>query len=156
MLSNRKNGNVPSHHEQLSKIIMPFTKRYSKRVAAGNYLFKENHTAEYIFLVLNGMIKLTKKCLNQSELQLSVVNAGALTGLEAIFPYGYYYSSAIAVTETVVCAVPKNEFLKVFHKYNSSTFVIMNEAYREINEMEERLVNMEELQPQSFKAFNGV
>jgi CRP-like cAMP-binding protein len=154
MLSNKKNGNIPSHHEQLSKIILPFTKRFSKRVPAGSYLFRENHSAEYIYLVINGMLKLTKKCLNQSELQISVVNKGNLTGLEAIFPYGYYYSSAIAVTETVVCAVPKDEFLKVFHKYNSSTFVIMNEAYREINEMEERLVNMEERGVISLQAFS--
>jgi hypothetical protein len=74
--------------------------------------------------------------------------------LEAIFPYGYYYCSAIAATESVVCAVPKQEFLKVFHKYNSASFVIMDEAYRELNDMEERIVKIEERQ--SFQNFNRI
>lgn len=154
MRNQRTGGAIPSHHEQLSKIITPFLKRYSKRIVAGSYIFKENNTADYVYLVINGMVKLTKKCLNQSELQLNIVKAGTFTGLEAIFPYGYYYCSAIAATESLVCAVPKEEFLKVFHKYNSSTFVIMNEAYKEISEMEERIVSIEERQ--SFQHFNRV
>jgi CRP-like cAMP-binding protein len=147
-------GNLPSHHEQLSKIVSPFLKQYSKRIAAGSYIFKENDTAGYIYLVINGMVKLTKKCLNQSEMQLSIAKPGTIAGLEAIFPYGYYYCSAIAATESVVCAVPKQEFLKVFHKYNSASFVIMDEAYRELNDMEERIVKIEERQ--SFQNFNRI
>jgi CRP-like cAMP-binding protein len=145
---------MPSHHEQLSKIIAPFLKQYSKRIAAGKYIFKENDTAGYIYLIINGMVKLTKKCLNQSEMQLSIAKPGTFTGLEAIFPYGYYYCSAIAATESVVCAVPKQEFMKVFHKYNSTSFIIMDEAYREISEMEERIVRIE--QRTSFQTFNRI
>jgi CRP-like cAMP-binding protein len=154
MRTKKTGGALPSHHDQLSKIIAPYLKRYSKRIVAGSYIFKENNTADYIYLVINGMVKLTKKCLNQSELQLNIVKAGTFTGLEAIFPYGYYYCSAISVTESLVCAVPKEEFLKVFHKYNSSTFVIMEEAYKEISDMEERIVSIEERQ--SFQHFNRV
>ncbi len=154
MKHNELSGNMPSHHEQLSKVVAPFLKQYSKRVAAGKYIFNENDTASHVYLIINGMVKLTKKCLNQSEMQLNIAKPGTFTGLEAIFPYGYYYCSAIAATESVVCAVPKQEFMKVFHKYNSTSFVIMDEAYREISEMEERIVKIE--QRQSFQNFNRI
>ena len=146
MTPSKRLGNKPSHHEQLSKLLMSFQKRYSKRIQAGQYIFKENQTANDIYFIINGQVNLTKKCLDQSELQMSIINQGNFTGLEAIFPYGYYYCNAVAATNLVVCAVPKDEFLKVFYQYNSTSFLIMDEAYKEINDMEEKMIAVEERQ----------
>jgi CRP-like cAMP-binding protein len=141
--NNRHKKNSTQAHEQLSKLMTPFLKKFSKRYPAGSYVFKEDETARYIFFVINGILKLTKKCVAQREQQLSVVEHGKFAGMEAVFPYGYYYCSAIAVTESVICAVPKEEFLQVFYHYNASTFLIMNELYREINEAEEKIYSIE-------------
>lgn len=153
-MSNRlRDVGKPSQHKQLSKLIAPFQKRYSKRIASDNYIFKENDTAQYVYLIINGMIKLTKRCLNQSELEVNAVSNGNFIGMEAIFPYGYYYCNAIAAKETIVCAIPKEDFLKVFYQYNSTSMLIMDEAYKEINDMEEKITAAEQMQ--SFQPFNS-
>jgi len=133
----------PTRKEPLSKIVMPFLKQYSKRVSAGTFIFKENETADYVYLVVNGLVKLTKKCSLPKDMQLTVILPGNFAGLEAVFPYGYYYCSAIASTECTLCAVPKDIFQREFNKFNKNTFLIMDEIYKEINETEEGIYSIE-------------
>ncbi len=140
-MSRREQNSREALH--LSKLAAPFLKKHSKRYKAGAYIYRENDTSLYVFVIINGLVKLTKKCFDSSEMQVSLIKPGKFAGLEAMFPYGYYYSSAIATTECTVCAIPKEEFLKVFNKYSPATLLLMDEFYNEMTHTEERINTIE-------------
>jgi CRP-like cAMP-binding protein len=145
----------------LAKLMMPYLKRFSRRFHPGSFIYKENETAHYVFFVINGLVKLTKQCLSNENKQVMTVHSRKFMGMEAIFPYGYYYCSAIAVTECVICMVPKEIFVEEFYQYNAATALMIDQLYHHIKITEEKIRKAEDktqhnTASRSFEPFNRI
>jgi CRP-like cAMP-binding protein len=84
------------------QIIIPINRAI---VPAGTVLYSESESANAIYTVRWGLVKLVKQSPEGTARIVRLLGTGAAVGLEAL-KEGVYWHTAVAVQETALCRVP--------------------------------------------------
>ncbi|MCK6650146.1 MAG: cyclic nucleotide-binding domain-containing protein, partial [Bacteroidia bacterium] len=76
----------------------------------GKVVFHEGFTPEYFFMIKKGVVKVTRNESNQCQI-LRFAKSGEAVGYRSLIARDVYSTTAITLSETVVCCFPKNVFL---------------------------------------------
>ena len=78
--------------------------------SSNDYLVREGATDEAAFLITSGKVEIRKGELSNSPLTLAVLGKGEVIGEMALFDDHPHMASAIALEETKVSAISRDEF----------------------------------------------
>lgn len=81
-----------------------------KTFKPAEYLFKEGVAGEAAYLITSGKVEIRKGDLGENPQTLAVLGKGEVIGEMALFDNSPHMASAIAIEETVVSAISRDEF----------------------------------------------
>ena len=81
-----------------------------KKMAKGQVLFMQSDSADELFLIKGGRIKLVKVLEDGSELTLDIRKAGDFVGENVFLDKGEYPVSAICLEDTLTCGYSRSQF----------------------------------------------
>jgi CRP/FNR family transcriptional regulator len=84
----------------------------SRHFLKGEFIFREAERSETLFVVNEGLIKLTKMSAEGREQIVRLLFPGDFFGLFSLLRNEKHYLNAEAVGKTVICYIEKKDFLK--------------------------------------------
>ena len=139
----------------------------SKDFQKGEFIFREGEGSETLFIVKEGLIKLTKTSAEGKEQIVRLLFPGDFFGLFALLRNEKHYTNAEAIGKTVICSVDKKDFLKMMESHSEMSFrflLALNDRLYEADEsvgflglmeVEQRLARALLLFHDKMKAKNG-
>ena len=139
----------------------------SKDFQKGEFIFREGEGSETLFIVKEGLIKLTKTSAEGKEQIVRLLFPGDFFGLFALLRNEKHYTNAEALGKTVICSVDKKDFLKMMESHSEMSFrflLALNDRLYEADEsvgflglmeVEQRLARALLLFHDKMKAKNG-
>jgi CRP-like cAMP-binding protein len=104
-------------------------------------IFSEGDTPQNIYFVQSGSVKIFKSHPDGKELIISLLNANDFFGFEPILEGTNYTESAVAIQDTALAVIPKQDFLTLLQSPEvSSTFIAL--LCKKVAEKENQLVNL--------------
>ncbi|MCM3569173.1 Crp/Fnr family transcriptional regulator [Neobacillus mesonae] len=85
----------------------------SRKFLKGEFIFHEGELSETLFVVNEGLIKLTKMSAEGKEQIVRILFPGDFFGLFSLLKNDKHYVNAEAAGNTVICYLEKKDFLKV-------------------------------------------
>jgi CRP-like cAMP-binding protein len=108
----------------------------------GQVIFHEDGRAGGLYCIHQGLIKLAKVGGDGKEHILRLVKGGDVMGFRALLSNGYYSASAVALDESIVCFVPKADFLHVVETNARMSTSLMRMLAEALGEAEERMLHL--------------
>ncbi len=114
----------------------------SKLIKKKMEVFAEGDTTQHLFFIKSGSIKTFKSHPDGKELITNIYHANDFFGFEPILEGSTYLESAVAMQDTEVITIPKNDFLTLLqsHPDISNGFVAM--LCKKVAEKEKQLLNL--------------
>ena len=119
---------------------------HSRMAQKGEYIFREGERSSTLFVVKEGLIKLTKSSADGKEQIVRLLFPGDFFGLFSLLRDEKHYINAETVQQTVICSIEKKDFLKVMEGNSDMAFrflVAMNDRLYEADESMGNLSLME-------------
>ncbi|MEH7179995.1 Crp/Fnr family transcriptional regulator [Neobacillus vireti] len=108
----------------------------------GEYIFGEGDRSETLFVVKEGLIKLTKTSLEGKEQIVRLLFPGDFFGLFSLLRDENHYMNAEPAQETVICSIEKKDFLKTVEKNPDLAFQFLLAMNDRLYEADESVGNM--------------
>lgn len=108
----------------------------------GEYIIRESQSVEGVYCLLEGAAKIVKRDDNQNEKIISLAKKGDILGLRPVIHKTNFTSSAIAITQSSCCFIPKAYITQIIEKYPSVNVKIMISLCKEITEIEEKITSI--------------
>lgn len=112
--------------------------RYKK----GQTLFFEGTRPIGIFCIHAGHVKVTKSSSSGKEQIIYLANPGDIIGYQALLSEEEYSTSATVLDESVICFIPKEDFLDILMRDNQLTKKLMKETCRQLGMIEEKIATI--------------
>lgn len=134
-----KNDSVLCSHPEALKMIddAKVTCRYSK----DQVIFQEGSLPLGLFSIQSGLVKLEVNSENGSSHTVRMHGPGDMLGYRSLFANEKYHANAIAVEDSVLCYIPKNDILRVCSAYPQVGLNIMEHLSKDLRLAEEKWVD---------------
>jgi CRP-like cAMP-binding protein len=119
---------------------------HSRIAQKGEYIFREGEHSNTLFVVKEGLIKLTKTSSDGKEQIVRLLFPGDFFGLFSLLRDEKHYINAETVQQTEICSIEKMDFLKVMEGNSDMAFrflIAMNDRLYEADETMGNLSLME-------------
>ena len=94
----------------------------SRDFQKGEFIFRDGERSETLFIVKEGIIKLTKTSAEGKEQIVRLLFPGDFFGLFALLRDEKHYANAEALGKTVICSIDKKDFLKMMESHSEMSF----------------------------------
>ncbi|MDP4083373.1 MAG: Crp/Fnr family transcriptional regulator [Bacillota bacterium] len=94
----------------------------SREFQKGELIFRDGERSETLFVVKEGLIKLTKTSAEGKEQIVRLLFPGDFFGLFALLRNEKHYVNAEALGKTVICSIDKKDFLKTMESNSDMSF----------------------------------
>lgn len=108
-------------------------------IKENDWLFKEKQTVKGVYCLLEGKLKVYQKNPGNSDVFLYQSSSPDIICLYSILNEEKYQTSALAVTDTKVCFIPKKEFMRIMFENSKYTLNLMKIICSKIKEIERRM-----------------
>lgn len=125
----------PGSHTRASLL-----ERHGRRVEVGTAVYAEADAATEVYWLHEGRIRLSKR-VRSVERNVSVVKPGGLFGVEAFLDGSVRGSTATALTDAVVLALPPSAVVELAGGSPELATVFLGELARRVRETEDQLEN---------------
>lgn len=105
-------------------------------------LFREGQHSQGIYCIRQGIIKIFREGHDGRELITRFVFPGDFVGLKSVISGSFYVASAIALDETRLCLIQKNDFYQIMLKYPDFTRILAVSLIKMLEEAEERMISL--------------
>lgn len=105
------------------------------RFSKGETLFNEGESANYIYFLNRGRIKLCKTSPSGHEVVLQLVSPPQMVGFHGLIPNATYQANAVAVEETVCIRFERNGFLNAAAQSPNLLMSLLKEAGKRLDEL---------------------
>jgi len=123
--------------------ILPLRKvTHSRSFPKGAFIFREGEHSDTLFLVQEGLIKLTKTSAEGKEQIVRLLFPGDFFGLFSLLRNEKQYANAEAVRSTVICAIDKTDFLKTIENHSGLSFRFLKAVNDRLYEADESVGNL--------------
>lgn len=125
--------------EEFTKIdVNNKTKHYKKK----DSIYSESNTPLYLYYLEKGKVKTLKNNKQDKELITGLYNEGDFFGYVALFENESYDEEAIAMEDSVVKLIPKDDFFKLIYQNRDVANTFMKLLSKQVREKEERLLKI--------------
>ncbi|MEH7246626.1 Crp/Fnr family transcriptional regulator [Neobacillus niacini] len=114
----------------------------SSKFQKGDYIFREGDHSETLFVVKEGLIKLTKTSAEGKEQIVRLLFPGDFFGLFSLLRDENHYMNAEPVQETVICLIEKKDFLQTMERNSDLSFRFLLAMNDRLYEADETVGNM--------------
>lgn len=108
----------------------------------GQYIFSENGHPLGLYCINHGKIKLTTSGINGKEQILRLVKDGDVVGYRSLLSNDRYNCSAVALEDSSVCFIPKDNFFELLKTNQKVSFEVLKLLSNNLKQAEEQLVSM--------------
>lgn len=112
--------------------------RYKK----GEIIFKEGGRPNSLICLVEGKVKIFKEGVGGREQIIRLAKAGGFIGYRALFAKENYNSSAIAIEESIVCSIDKNDLFCIMENNNPICYKILQMLASELGMSNARTVSL--------------
>lgn len=113
-------------------------KQYRKK----DVIFREDNLCKYLYFVVGGKIKCVKTDEYGKDFVNDIYGPGEFIGYTTLFDDGEYKETAIAMEETKVALIPKEEFTSLIQKNRDVATTFIKMLSGDIIERENRLLQL--------------
>lgn len=105
-------------------------------------VFAEGDTPAYVFLVKSGNVKIFKSHPDGKELIITIAKANDYFGFESILGFGTYTESAVAMEDSELIFIPRQDFIALIHSKPEVSGVFISLLCQKVKEKESQLLNL--------------
>lgn len=105
-------------------------------------IFSEGDPSDWLYAVLDGKVKITKLSAEGKEIIIEVISPGDIFGAIAVMRGFPYPANAVAMEETLLLKISRNNFLKILDGYPSVMYCIMQNIGDRMKGSHESLKNI--------------
>ncbi len=116
--------------------------RYTVSYKTGETICKEGTKSLGLICLNKGKVKIARTGMSGTEQILALKKPMNFIGFRTLMNGNIYLSSATALEDVSVCIIDKKDFFKVIASNNQMAFKIMRFFAHELDEMDNRLVNL--------------
>jgi CheY-like chemotaxis protein len=113
-----------------------------KNVKKKAEVFSEGDTPLYVYFVKSGSVKIFNSHPDGKELILNIYNANDFFGFEPILEGSLYQGSAVAIHDSELIAIPKNDFIMLLQNQHDVSVGFISLMSKKIAEKEKQLLNL--------------
>jgi CRP-like cAMP-binding protein/CheY-like chemotaxis protein len=117
-------------------------KKTIKKVRKKDLLFMEGHSANFLYIIMSGKIKIFKSNEWGKEFIIDIYKQGDFLGYIALMENKDHSESAMAIEDCEVALIHKDDFLKLFYSNNDVSLKFIKLISNNYFEMEERLLKL--------------
>lgn len=114
----------------------------SKTFKKKTEIFSEGDSPMNVFMVKSGNIKVFKSHPDGKELIINLYKANDYFGFESILENGVYTESAVAMEDSELIIIPKQDFLSLIHSNPEVSKVFISLLCQKVKEKESQLLNL--------------
>lgn len=114
----------------------------SRNFQKGAFIFREGEHSETLFVVNEGLIKLTKNSVEGKEQIVRLLFPGDFFGLFSLLRDEKHYMNAEATQQTVICSIDKNDFLKTMENNSELSYRFLLAVNDRLYEADESVGNL--------------
>jgi CRP/FNR family transcriptional regulator len=114
-------------------------KALRKKMTRGQTLFLQGDTANEVFLIKGGRIKLTKVLEDGTELLLDIRKSGDFVGENMFTEEGQYPVSAICLEDTMTCGFTRTQFEKMILQHPTISLQVIKTLSERISWLTSRV-----------------
>jgi CRP/FNR family transcriptional regulator len=117
-------------------------KALRKKMKKGDTVFRQGDSADEVFLIKGGRIKLTKVLENGTELMLDLRKAGDFVGENMFSEEGEYPVSAVCLEDTLTCGFSRSQFEALVLKHPTVGLQVIKTLSERISWLTTRVGNL--------------
>ena len=117
-------------------------KMVTKRYDNGNYIFLEDSEGEQCFFVAKGSVKVTRLSKDGREVILTMLNAGDFFGEMSLLDGESRSANVIALEETEVLTLNREDFLVVLHDYPTIAIQLVKEMAGRLRKSDRQIASL--------------
>ena len=125
--------------EELGYISQKMIARHYK---SGNYIFLEDSEGEQCFFVVQGSVKVTRLSKDGREVILAMLNEGEFFGEMALLDGESRSANVIALEETEVLTLNREDFLVVLHDYPQIAIQLLKEMAHRLRKSDRHIASL--------------
>lgn len=114
----------------------------SRMAQKGEYIFREGERSSTLFVVKEGLIKLTKTSADGKEQIVRLLFPGDFFGIFSLLRDEKHYINAETLQQTTICSIEKKDFLKVMESNSDMSFRFLLAMNDRLYEADESLGNL--------------
>lgn len=113
-----------------------------KNIKKGDIIYSEGEVPSGLICLSEGKAKIFKEGLNNREQIVRMAKPVGFIGYRALFAGDNYRSSAVAIEDSCICTIPKDNVYKVLRMNSELAIKIINYMARELGEANTRTVTL--------------
>ena len=117
-------------------------KMVSKKFENGNLIFLEESEGKNLFFVVEGSVKVTRLSKDGREVILAMLNAGDFFGEMSLLDGESRSANVIALEETEVLSLNRDDFLVVLHDYPKIAIQLLKEMTSRLRKSDRQIVSL--------------
>ena len=117
-------------------------KMVSKKFENGNLIFLEESEGKNLFFVVEGSVKVTRLSKDGREVILAMLNAGDFFGEMSLLDGEARSANVIALEETEVLSLNRDDFLVVLHDYPKIAIQLLKEMTSRLRKSDRQIVSL--------------
>lgn len=127
---------------QLGDLVTLSDKRKVKTFKKKDVIYHEDSFASGIFFLVKGKIKISKINADGKEFIASLVGDGEFFGYSALIEDSPYTDTAVALEDSEVCVIPKEDFFALLHNSRDISSAFIRMLSNDVKEKEQRLLQL--------------
>jgi CRP/FNR family transcriptional regulator, polysaccharide utilization system transcription regulator len=128
--------------QDLSELVRISDKRKVKVFKKKDVVYQEDAYPAGIFFLNRGKVKTSKINADGKELITALVNAGEFFGYTALLEEQAYSDSAVALDESEICIIPKEDFFSLLYNSRDVATAFIRMLSNDLKDKEERLLHL--------------
>jgi CRP-like cAMP-binding protein len=117
-------------------------KMIARHYESGNYIFLEDSEGEQCFFVVQGSVKVTRLSKDGREVILAMLNEGEFFGEMALLDGESRSANVIALEETEVLTLNREDFLVVLHDYPQIAIQLLKEMAHRLRKSDRHIASL--------------
>lgn len=117
-------------------------KKHKSSFKKGDFIFHEGSHPKYLFCVASGKVKLIQLGKEGKEQIIHMAGSGDVMGYRAILSNDKYSCSAIAMDDTVLCTIPRKDFISLVEKSPEVALQVIHLFSKELKEAEKKITTI--------------
>ena len=105
-------------------------------------IFKEGDSPNYLYMILSGKIKIFKTNESGKDYITELKKEGDAFGYTTLLNESIYKESAVAIEDSEIALIPKNDFFKLLYSNNEASLKFIKFITNNLHEAEERLIKL--------------
>jgi CRP-like cAMP-binding protein/FixJ family two-component response regulator len=116
--------------------------RDAKKIRKGEHIYMEGDSANFMYFLSSGKVKTFKTNEDGKEYLTQIHNENNFFGYISLFNQGYYHESAIAIEDSSVILIPKENFFQLLRTNGEAGFKFVKYLSESLEESGNKLLKL--------------